>query len=461
MSNQIVQVNVSVSLAPAPSTLQQTGAMISQGQTTLSEGTYALITQPSDLTPHLVAPLASASATWTGGVLTITASASLPTHLPVGATFLTTLAGYSPAGVNGQYIATVTGATTFTVALAGSGSVTVEGTFTITDDLVSEVATFFAQGQSVSVYVLELGDVTVANQIVNLTAFIAGTPNFFYSYLVPRSWDGVSQFLAFLAGFESTTSKTYFFVTTTSSNYTDYTALMKCVVALVEAPTTVRPISEFSMAALFWKSLSYNPSGSNKVTKFCFAFVFGVTAYPLTGNSALLTSLKASNINVIGTAAEGGLSNTMILWGTTADGEDFTWWYSVDWVQINLDLNLSNAIINGSNNPLNPLYYNQQGINVLQDTSVDTFNTAVTDGLALGPTVRSTLNPNDFTVQFDNGAFDGEMVVNAVSFSDYTTENPSDYGIGKYAGLSGIYIPQNGFKQVIFNLDVTNIVGGA
>lgn len=461
MSNNIVQVNVSVTLAPAPETLQETGAIISQGATTLANDAFSIITQPSDLTPLLKAPLALTSLAWSGGVVTATTTANIEASYATGTKFLTTIAGASPAGYNGQVIATVLSPDTFSYALAANpGSETVPGTYTVTDELVSQIQTFFAQGQSVSVSVLELGAAVVATGVASLEAFITGTPNMFYSYLVPRNWDGISAFLTMLGLFENTTAKTYFFINTTTSTYSDYTALMKCAVTLVEAPTSVRPISEFSVAALFWKSLSYNPSGSNKVTKFCFAFVFGVTAYPLTGNSALLASLKAANVNVIGTAAEGGLSNTMILWGTTMDGQDFTWWYSVDWIQINLDLDISNAVINGSNNPLNPLYYNQQGINVLQDVAVSAFNEAVINGMALGPTIRTTLTPNDFTVQFDQGAFDGEMVVNAVGFTDYTTENPSDYGIGKYAGLSGVYIPQNGFKQVIFNLDVTNIVGG-
>lgn len=456
MSNEIVTVNVSVTKAPAPVTLQQTGAIISQGATTLGTDAYQILEEASDLTAILAAALSAASATWVTNVVTVTASAPLPAHLPVGAEFVTTLAGFAPVALNKQFLATVTGASTFTVALTGGATVTVEGTFTITDELVSQVDTFFGQGSSTPCYVLELGEGTTAAGVTALGAFITGTPNLFYSYLVPRGWDSEATFLTFVTGFESPTKKTYFFVTTTSSTYTQYTALMKCVVPLVEAPT--KPLTEFSLASAWWVSLHYNPSGSNRVTKFCFSFLFGVTAYPTVGNAALLAEFKAANTNYIGTAAEGGLTNTMLLWGTTADGEDFTWWYSADWAQVNLDLNLSNVIINGSNNPTNPLYYNQSGINRLQDSAVATFNQAITSGLALGPVIRTTLTPNDFVTQLDDEAFLGEMVVNAVGFLDYTTENPDDYGTSTYDGLSGIYIPQNGFKQILFNIDVTNIV---
>lgn len=460
MSNNIVTVAVSVNLAPAPSTLQRTGAIVCQGVTTLGSGKFSLLTQASDLTSHLAAAEAVTSATWLSNVLTVTTTSPLPAHLATGQKFVTTLAGFTSPGpgvINGQYLATVTGTDTFTVALTSNpGTVSVEGTYTFTDELVSQVDTFFAQGRSTSVYVLDLGDGTLAAGVTALGTFITGTPNMFYSYLVPRGWDTESTYPTFCAGFEATTAKTYFFTTTTLSSYSQYTKQMKSVVALVEAPTV--PLTEFTLAAAFWVSLHYQPSGSNRVTKFCFSFLFGVTPYPLNGNSATLAALQAANINYVGTGAEGGLTTLILLWGTTVDGEDFTWWYSVDWAQVNLDLNISNAIINGSNNSENPLYYNQQGINRLQDVAVNTFNSAITGGLALGPTVQTTLDPTDFTTQLDDGAFDGEMVVNAIPFLAYTQENPSDYGTGTYNGLSGVYIPQNGFKQILFNLDVTNLV---
>jgi hypothetical protein len=63
MSNAIVQVNVSQTLAAAPNQLQRTGAMISQGGTTLTAGTYGLLTQTADLTPLLPAAQTNISVT--------------------------------------------------------------------------------------------------------------------------------------------------------------------------------------------------------------------------------------------------------------------------------------------------------------------------------------------------------------------------------------------------------------
>ena len=458
MTQNIVIVNVAITKAPAPSTLQQTGAILSQGVTSLASGTYGLLTQASDLTPLLKAPLALSALAWASGVATATTAAPLPAHLPVGATFPTTIAGATPAGYNGQVLATVTGASAFTFPLAANpGSETVPGTYTVTDELVSQVATFFAQGAATSVYVLELGEGTYAAGVTALGAFITANPPTFYAYLVPRNWDTEATFRTFMAGFESNTSKTYFFITSTTGNYGNYTAQMKCAFVLIEAPT--RPLTEFSVAFPFWKLLNYNPSSTNKVTPFAFTEGFGVTPYPVMGNAALFSTLKTAGVNIIGTGAEGGITTAILFWGTTMDGEDMaSWWYSIDWIQINLDLNLANAIINGSNDPINPLYYNQNGINVLQDTAANTVTTAITDGMALGPVAKVGLDANTFTQQLDQGAFEGECVVNAIPFLTYTKANPNDYGIRKYAGLSVVYIPQNGFTLVIVNIDVTNII---
>src|SRR5487761_1130090 len=109
MSNEIVTVNVSVTKAPAPVTLQQTGAIISQGATTLGTDAYQILEEASDLTAILAAALSAASATWVTNVVTVTASAPLPAHLPVGAEFVTTLAGFAPVALNKQFLATVTG----------------------------------------------------------------------------------------------------------------------------------------------------------------------------------------------------------------------------------------------------------------------------------------------------------------------------------------------------------------
>lgn len=532
MSTNIVQVNVTQTVAPAPATLQQSGALVSQGGTYTSPFTASLLTQLSDLTLLLHGSAAIASISQTAGLAT--ALASVAHGLTIGDTLLLTIAGAAPAAYNGSQLCTVISTTEFTFAVPSATSSPATGTIVYTSSDVAELlamaTTFFANGSGQAVYVLELGPGNATDGVTALTTYITANPNsnytpgavgYFYSYLVPREWDGNASYLAFLNNFNATTSRTYFFTTTTLATYTNYTPLMKCVVAMVESPTygvypanaltaiswsggvvtgttltahsvvpgdwftiagctpngyngtflalsgttgstlvyalttnpgaesvlgTLQaspyanagvPATEFSLAAAFWQSLQYAPTAVKRVTPYAFSYLTGVTPFPIRGRSALLQTLKTAGINLVGTGAEGGISNTILLWGTTMDKHDFTYWYSVDWVQINLDVILSNVVINGSNNPENPLYYDQDGINRLNTAAIGVMNRAITFGLALAP-----------------------VTVFSVPFSQYVAANPSDYESGLYGGVSITYTPNRGFTSIVANVQVTGFPAG-
>jgi hypothetical protein len=455
MTNQIVVVNVSQTVAPAPSTLQQTGAFISQGGTNTAPNTLSLLTQAADLTPLVPTPLALTSLAWSGG--TVTATAASAHGYTIGQQYEVTIASAVPAGYNGTYVVTVTTSTAFTYPLASNpGTETTPGTYTpgSVSGLLKKVTTFFAQGSSVSVYVLELGASSATAAVGTLTTWLTNNPSTVYSFLVPGSWDGNAAFLALLASYENPTAKTYFWVTTTNATYSAYTAQMKDVFAWIPAPAI--PATEFSAAADFWVTLHYNPSSTNKVTPNAFSYLFGVTPYPPAGNAVNFANWKAAGVNWVDTGNEGGISTAIVKWGTTMDVRPFNYWYSVDWVQINLDLNVANAIINGSNNPINPLYFNQDGINRLQAVIAQTMSSAVTFGLALGTVIQTEYDSPTFSAALENGAFLGQIAVNAVPFVAYNAANPSDFKNGVYNGFSVTYTPLRGFEQITINLNVTD-----
>jgi hypothetical protein len=458
----IVQLVVSQTLAATPNTLQKTGAFISQGATTLASGTYSLLTQASSLTPLLVNAANVSGIVWAGGTVTVTTSSAI-TGVTTGDKFLTTLAGFTPAGYNGTYVATVTGAETFTFALATNPGVeTVLGTYTPNNvaELVSMNTTFFAQGGTQAVYVLELGAGDGNTGPTALASFTTTNPGIFYSYLTPRNWDATANYLAMLANYNADTAQTYFFTTTTAANYNAYSATFKCNVRLLETPTSLgRPINEFSAAAGFYVSLNYAPSSTNPMTQFCYTTLSGVTAYPTFGNSAFLTQVLAANCSYIGSAIQGGLNSTILWGGTTGDGEDFTWWYSADWIQIQSSQTLANVVINGSQQGTpNPLYYNQPGINTLQDAEFQLMGNGISYGLGTGTVARSTLTPTALATAIEDGAFAGQCVINAVPFPAYVAENPLAYGQRTYGGLTCIWIPQNGFRTIVFQINVTNLL---
>ena len=126
MTTQIVTVNVTQTIAPAPSQLQRTGALVSQGATTLTPGTSSLLTQYSDLTSILAGSISITTMLWASSVVSVTTSA--PHGIPNGDTILGLITGTTPTAYNGTFQITSTGANTFTYPLVASpGVVSVYG----------------------------------------------------------------------------------------------------------------------------------------------------------------------------------------------------------------------------------------------------------------------------------------------------------------------------------------------
>ena len=458
---RIVTLNVSVDVAPTPNNLQQTGAIISQGATTLSSGAYSLLTQSSDLTSLLGGTLSLTSITWSSGTATATAAAAIP-GLSINDVFITTIAGATPAGYNGTFLATVTGTNTFTFALASNpGTETVAGTFTPPNqqELIAMVGEFFSQGQTQAVYVLELGAGDGTSGPTALSTWITANPGVFYSYLLPRLWDATSQSsptITLMKAYTSTTSMTYFFVTTTTANYAQYTGTnaLKSAVPFVEAPLANATLNTFDCASVFQMWLSNNPGVGTPMTTMSWRYSFGTTAWPQAGNTATLASMDAAKVNYITTGAQGGISTNCLANGYTGDGRPMAWWYEVDYLQIQIPIMLANAVINASNDG-NPIDYDQSGVDTLHDVSKNVFTSAAAANVVNGPVTGTDLTQTQFTTNFNNGDYNGQNVVNAVPFQTYVAANQSQYLAQKYGGFSAVATPMLGIESIIFNLTAT------
>jgi len=460
----IVNINISILNPPKPSQLLKSGAMISQGGTTLTAGEYQLLTSSSDLKDYLKA-VATSSIAWATGVVTVTLSS--PHGLTIGDEVPVSISGAVPSGYNGSVNATITSTTEFTYPLTTNpGAVTTQGSVTLpaSREINQMNTVFWAQGTRRAVYVLELGAGDSEDGVTALSEFIAedvslgNTYQTFFSYLVPRAWDTEPTFKTLVNNYTSPGSLVKFFVSTTIDTYTAWvSAAYPNVFAGVEAPAVVG--TEFSMAGPFQSSLVNDPGSSNMVPPMAFRFMYGVTEYPPAGNGTLLKTLQDSNINYIGSAAEGGLSNKMLVAGHMLDGNPFNYWYSVAWCAINLELDLANEIINGSNTTTNPLYYDQDGIDRLQKRGLKTLRSGISYGLILGQVISTKLDQTTFNENFNEGDYSGRAVINAVPFSSYTSLNESAYADGEYGGLSAVMTPKRGFESITFNLNVTNFVG--
>lgn len=564
--NSIVEVNVSVQVAPTPETLQKSGAIVSVGGTITSPGTSSLLTELQDLIPLLTSPAAISAMTWTSGVVTVTTTAAH--NLPIGSFLYLTIAGsvgsINANGYNGNWYCDVTGASAFTfVQPINPGTATVTAAAWVTEAsvaLLKKATTLFAQGSNQAVWVLETGALSDNNAIAFLSSYLTANPNsdyvpgaegYFYSYLVPKSWDANTNYLALVSQYESPTAKTYFFTTTTLATWQVYLATEKSVYALIESPalgtwktnvftsatyaalTTVSPTAsgqvtagtttahgvlvgqwfqvtgftpstyngwhqaapgttgstliwnvsadpgaesvlgsllanqipnvgvfttEFSIAAHWFVTLNFNPGPGSPMTPTEYRFLFGVTPFPTRYMNALRFTLKQNSINVVGNGAEGGISDAIIVPGYTKDNQDFSVWYSIDWTQLNLDFNTANAVINGNNNRLNPLFYDQPGIDRLQAVGASTLSSAITFQMIQGTVVQTSLDGPVFAENISNDDYTDLCVINAVPFVTYSLENPGDYKIGLYAGFQALFIPKRGFDHIVYNVLVTELI---
>jgi hypothetical protein len=430
----IVNLTAVVTQAPQPSTLQQSGALISIGGTTLATNAYQYCGSVADCEQILATSgtgnsdeLKNMATTFFAQgsaiglyLLELGAETEVDAGIALLQTWITNNSGvfYAylvPAAWDeskdevGSVIITnggsgYTSVPTVTFSAPASGT-TATGTAVIQD------------GAVVSVTITDPGSGYTAAPTVTFTGGggtgASGTAN-------------LASALDLLASqYANPTGKTYFFVTTSVANLPNYTT-QKSVHAVVPSPTAAS--TEFQAAVNFYEFLVNNPSATNPLAPMAYRYVFGVTPWKTVGNSANINSILSNYGNLILTGAEGGISTACLFKGTMMDGTQASWWYGIDWFQIQAKQALAAAIINGSNsNP--PLLYDQNGINTLLAVAENVANSTVTFGCAQSITITAT------------------------PFLTYTTQNPNDYKAGIYKGFQATAVGQNGFLTIDFYLD--------
>jgi len=456
--NRIVQVNVSETVAPLPNRLQQTAAIVSMGGTTIPAGTTQWIAAPGQLNDYLIPAYDISAISWTTGVVTVVTTN--PHGIPVGSTTNIVVAGVAPTAYNGNFVATSVNTTTLHYSIASNpGAETVLGTVQVGPqvDLIADDATWWAQGNlGTGYYVYETGSAVTTTVISEVTAYLTANPQTIYNWIFLPGMDADHTNLrAFFLLHNTLNALIKFWLPVSQSTYTSWEgeSTLQNVFVMIESPSAdFATESDVTAPAQYYTA--FVPTPTNRLPPAQYTYLNAVTAYtPIT--QALITTFLTNHINFVATGAEGGISNTILIDGKTLNGTPFNVAYSIDWVQIQSNQAISNAVINGSNNPLSPLYYDQNGIDRLQQVVVQVGNTAIASGLALGQVIQVDLDPTVFATNVGLGVYAGNFVVNAVPFNIYTALNPSDYANQIYGGLQVAYTPQYGFETIVFNLNVT------
>ena len=471
--NTIVQENVYTITATAPNNIQRAGVIISQGGTTASVGSSTAYLSKTALKAAIVPSAAISGLAWASGTVTVTTTVS---HgIPTSTQFRATISGCSPTGYNGSFLCTVTDTNEFTYALTENpGAETNFGGWQPQSSVeLSQFYNTFYQNpaaQAMPIYVLEFGFGTDAAGVSSLSTWLtanagAGVPYEWYIHIVPRSWASETTFKTLANAYISNTSKKYFFTTVTASNYSALAGI-KSIFALIESPDadTESSDGEWTIASAAYVPLNWYPTATKKITPMVFADQYGVTPWPLRGNISTLETYKAANLNYIDTGAEGGSTNTILKWGKTLDGNLFNYWYAVDAVQITGQQAVAKAIMDGSQtNTDQPLFYDQPGINRLQDVLATQMGVLQSASVLYGNVVKTTFSYGDLQtvisqIQAENSPYLGMTVVNAEPQASYSVRNPEDYGSGVYNGLTTIFVPQQAFSRIVVNNYVANFI---
>ena len=471
---RIVSENLTVQYPPEPSQLQQSGALISLGGTTLSADSYQYLSDSDDLSSIIsnsgnyqelqnmnttffaqgrrkgvyVLELGaqntpqdgiSALATWIQNNPKVFYGFCVPADwdtLPAPAeptvTVITDTSGTLPEGTYYIQIAYLNADGTIGQL---SPVVTSDVTAADTDSLV---VTSPATLTGATDYLVYMGTSSSTLYLQNGSAGTAIGTN--YTQAAPiATTTGTSTTLADLGNqLSGNTSKTFFCVNTSVTNCAAYGVMgadsvwvgYKAIIAVAPSPSAQS--GEFTAAAWLYNLVVNNPGPANKLAPFQYRYLFGVTPWPATGYSAQIQTLADYGANWVGTGAEGGIAQNCIFKGTTSSLVQISEWYGLDWAGINTDQALANAVINGSNtNP--PLEYDQHGINYLAEVAQQKIDDAITFGCLQSGTVSAT------------------------PFATYYAQNPGNYPAGIYNGLSCSAVGQAGFLNLIFNFNVSGL----
>lgn len=471
---RIVSENLTVQYPPEPSQLQQSGALISLGGTTLSTGGYQYLSN-SDALSSIISSAGNyeelqnmnttffaqgslqgvyvlelgAQNTPQNGIAalqtwitanpkvfyafcvpadwdtmpapaspTVTVTADSTSTLPAG-TYYTQIAYLNAAGTIGQLSPVVTS----DVTAADTDSLVVTSPATLT---------------GATDYLVYMGTSSSELYLQNGSAGTAIGTN--YTQAAPiATTTGTSTTLADLGNqLSGNTAKTFFCVNTSVTNCAAYGVMgansvwagYKAMIAVAPSPSA--QAGEFTAAAWLYNIVVNNPGAANKLAPLQYRYLFGVTPWPATGYQNSIQTLANYGANWVGTGAEGGIGQNCIFKGTTSSLVQISEWYGLDWAGINTDQALANAVINGSNtNP--PLEYDQHGINYLAEVAQQEIDDAITFGCLQSGTVSAT------------------------PFATYYQQNPGDYPAGIYNGLICSAVGQAGFLNLVFNLNVSGL----
>ncbi len=381
-------------------------------------------------------------------------------------------------------------------------------------ELTAMGTTFFAQGNAVGLYVLELGlETTPGQDIPLLQTFITSqATQLFYSYLCPATWDtaeGVSSTTITNGGSGYTSAPTVTFSAPGSGTTATGTAVVYngAVIQIIitnpgsgyTAPPTITiaaPTSGTTATATATTGSALAGIANNYASPSGKTYFFVTTTYSTISQYAGIKSIQALVPSPTAASTEFQCAVPFYDWlsnnpsaASPAAPMAYRYAYGVTpWAQtvaneanVNTILTaFGNIIWTGAEGGISTACLfkgtTMDGEQAMFWYAVDWFQIQTKQQMAAAIINGSNSNPPLYYNQpgintllalaqsiLNSSIKFGLMLqgtVTATPFYTYVTENPSDYNAGIYDGFSATVTPQLGFLTITFNLDALEFVAG-
>lgn len=266
----------------------------------------------------------------------------------------------------------------------------------------------------------------VSQAVKVLSDFVASGELRVYEWACPTSFYDNTDFIALVKSYSQITAGQYFSLELpegtdpstdeTFALYIQSKSFAPVYPSLVEGESSNGAIVGIKAGNL------YNLSVSNPLSLLQWKTVYGITPRDRLSNS-LVDALNENGCSWIGSLN----NNTVVLGGMVADGQNWESYFALDTFIFRLTVDIASMMIQASNNPLQSISFNQNGINIIKNKLVAISNTMLSFGVL-----------DNFGSGYDTNT---NAILNtgewaAIDFATYKANQYEDWKNGIYNGAS-------------------------
>lgn len=266
----------------------------------------------------------------------------------------------------------------------------------------------------------------VSQAVKVLSDFVASGELRVYEWACPTSFYDNTDFIALVKSYSGITRGQYFSLELpegtdpstdeTFALYIQSKSFAPVYPSLVEGESSNGAIVGIKAGNL------YNLSVSNPLSLLQWKTVYGITPRDRLSNS-LVDALNENGCSWIGSLN----NNTVVLGGMVADGQNWESYFALDTFIFRLTVDIASMMIQASNNPLQSISFNQNGINIIKNKLVAISNTMLSFGVL-----------DNFGSDYDTNT---NAILNtgewsAIDFAAYKANQYEDWKNGIYNGAS-------------------------